>query len=158
MLKVASEMAEGGIQVRVLRGGSRFSRLIGAVAVLAGAVVGILVPLGALTAEPAFAAFNACMDSTIAQPTAVHQLPSESSRTVQFLSAGSAVNESYCEFFNNLGEAHWYMTVRTTNGSNGGVGYIWVQRLYWGHYHLCALSDMDVATIGSWECPLVNYS
>src|ERR1035438_10747747 len=89
--------------MRVLRGGLRFSRIIGAGALLAGA-------LGLWSAQPAFAGFNACGDSTIAQPTAVHSLPSASSPTVQFLNQGAAVNEGYCEYYNNVSEGHWYMT------------------------------------------------
>jgi hypothetical protein len=141
--------------MRVLRGGLRFSRLIGAGALLAGA-------LGLWSAQPAFAGFNACGDSTIAQPTAVHSLPSASSPTVQFLNQGAAVNEGYCEYYNNVSEGHWYMTVRTTNGSNGGVGFIWVQRLYWGSQHLCATpgEPYDLHVIGGSDgvCPLIRYS
>jgi len=141
--------------MRALRSGLRFSRLIGAGALFAGA-------LGLWSTQPAFASFNACGDSTIAQPTAVHQLPSASSPTVQFLNQGAAVNEGYCEYFNNVSEGHWYMTVRTTNGSNGGVGFIWVQRLHWGSQHLCATpgEPYDISSIGGSDgvCPLIPYN
>lgn len=137
---------------------SRLSRLIGA-GVMFTAAVAIATPAALSSAEPAFAAVNVCQDSTTAQPTAVHQLPSASSPTVQFLNVNAPVNEGYCEYFNNLHEGHWYMTVRTTNGSNGGVGFIWVQRLHWGSQHLCAQLGEPVAfsPIGDASCPLYNY-
>jgi hypothetical protein len=140
--------------MRIPRGVSRFSRIMGAGALLAGA-------LGLWSTQPAFAAINVCGDSTIAQPTAVHQLPSASSPTVQFLNRGAVVNEGYCEYFNNVSEGHWYMAVRTMNGSNGGVGFIWIQRLYWGSRHLCATigDPYDLHVIGGSDgvCPLIQY-
>ena len=142
--------------MRIPCGASRFIRITGAGALLAGA-------LGAWSTGPASAAdaSDYCHDGTIAQPTAVHKLPSDSSPTVQFLNQGAPVNEGYCEYFNNVSEGHWYMTVQTTNGSNGGVGFIWVQRLYWGSQHLCSYIygyGYVEDRIGSSACPLHNYS
>ena len=141
--------------MRIRREVSRFSRIIGAAAMIAGA-------LGLWSARPAFAGFNACGDSTIVQPTAIHQLPSDSSPPVQFLKKGAAVNESYCEYYNNVREHRWYMAVRTTNGSKAGVGFIWIQRLYWGSQHLCAVPgepyDLHVISGSDGVCPLIPYN
>ena len=52
------------------------------------------------------------------------------------------------------------MTVRTTNGSNGGVGFIWVQRLSHGSGHNCyyhSAFGYEDEPIGSSLCPLLNY-
>jgi hypothetical protein len=140
---------------------SRFSRLAHAAALFTAAAAGVATLVALSPAVPAFASFyDYCSDTTNAQPTAVHQLPSASSPTIQFLNAGTGVNEGYCEYFNNLHEGHWYMTVRTTNGSNGGVGFIWVQRLVHGSGHNCYYHNAfgyEDEPIGSSLCPLYNY-
>ena len=148
--------------MRVLRGGSRFFRLIGAGAVFVGAVTAILTPLGVWSAEPALAASNTCYDVTNAQPTAAHQVPADSSPTEQFFAANTTIYGN-CNYWNNPGEGHWYMRVYLTNGQNSGMGYIWVQRLAWGHQHLCFVLGTElgeargVYQIGNSPCPLYNW-
>ena len=145
----------------LLGGRSRFSRLTRAGAVFTASMAGAVTLVALWSAEPAYAAFyDYCSDTTNAQPTAVHQLPSASSPTVQFLNYNVTVNEGYCQYYNNLHEGHWYMTVRTTNGSNGGVGFIWVQRLSHGSGHNCyyhSVFGYENEPIGSSLCPLLNY-
>ena len=128
------------------------------------AAAAIATPAALSAAGPASAAVNVCQDSTNAQPTAVHQLPSDSSPTVQFLKLDAPVNEGYCEYFNNLHEGHWYMTVRTTNGSGrrSQVPHLEFEKRklkQYGSQHLCAQlgEPVDFTPIGDPSCPLYNY-
>jgi hypothetical protein len=111
----------------------------------------------------ALAAANYCQDSAIDQPTWVDASPSYSSAVVQTLNKGAGVGfgpppngSNGCEYYLNSVENRWYMPVRTTNGSNGGTGYIWVQRLYYGSQHECYTLLYGIKTIGSAYCQLVD--
>jgi hypothetical protein len=99
-----------------------------------------------LTAGPALAS-SPCTDYTTAQPTAVHNEPSDSSRTLVFLNTGTQVSGN-CVYQNNKGEGRWYMTVDA-----GGGGYIWIQRLSFGQIHQCDKNGTPYG-IGSSQCPL----
>jgi hypothetical protein len=145
--------------MRVLRGVSRFSRIIGAGVLFASA-------LGLWSAAPASATSatnETCYDVAQAQPTQAHQVPSASSPTEQSFSANTTIYGN-CNFWDNIGEGHWYMRVYLTNGKNGGVGYIWVQRLAWGSQHECfVLGDQLGLPRGVYRivsntlpCPLTN--
>ena len=94
------------------------------------------------------AAPSSCYDHTIAQPTAVHKGPEESTETVEFLNAGEKVTSSDCfyvedthDVVNGIPEQRWYMAVNYDgHHNNDGFGYIWVQRLSYGSQHDCAYS------------------
>jgi len=86
----------------------------------------------ALTAPQALAASNTCYDEPNSQPTAAHLQPSASSQTVVYFHPGDTVYGP-CTYWNNQGESHWYMQVNY----NGGIVYIWVQRLNFGSNHEC---------------------
>lgn len=145
--------------MRFLRRVSRFSPVICAGVLSAGA-------LGLWSAAPASATSatnETCYDVAQAQPTQAHQVPSASSPTEQSFPAGTTIYGN-CNFWNNPGEHHWYMRIYLTNGKNGGVGYIWVQRLAWASQHECfVLGDQLGVPRGLYQivpsnlpCPLTN--
>ena len=121
-------------------------RAIGLVGALVAGSGSVVAATSVLTAGPALAS-SPCTDYTTAQPTAVHNEPSDSSRTLVFLNAGTQVSGN-CVYQNNGGEGRWYMTVNA-----GGGGYIWIQRLSYGQDHQCD-DNGHIYGIGSGQCPL----
>jgi hypothetical protein len=123
---------------------------------------GALLMAGLFSAASASAYTNICQDSAYAQPTPVHASPSSTSKTVEYLNEGIGVNnagyeDQVCQFFNNTSEGRWYMPVRTPSSGNGVGGYIWIQRLYWGHTHNCWTLLASEQAIPSGYCFLTNY-
>ena len=152
--------------MQLLAGRSRFSRLTRAGAVFAAAAAGIATLVALTPAEPAFATSatnETCYDVALYQPTQAHQLPSDSSPTEESFNVNTTIYGN-CNYWNDLGENRWYMRVYLTNGKNGGVGYIWVQRLAWGSQHKCFVLGDQIGdprgaypiTSNALPCPLTN--
>ena len=108
------------------------------------------------SATPALAS-GPCRDAAIAQPTPMHHNASDSSETVKFLNAGTAVSGT-CTYIENDSEQRWYMQVDYTGpGNNNGYGYIWIQRLSYGSQFQCE-DGGNIFSIGSVYCPLHHQS
>lgn len=107
---------------------------------------------GLVAAGPASATDGNCGDNTIAQPTPVHSRPTDTSPTIKFKNQNEWVTGT-CVYFSHQDPdgQHWFMTVYL---GGGGFGYIWIQRLAFGQYHLCD-DDGNTYTIGqNSRCPL----
>jgi hypothetical protein len=112
---------------------TRLARFAAACAVAAA----VLVPLGTLGAEPAFAsdvAPTGCVDYVLDNSTVVYSGPYEESNLVEYLNEGDAVNGA-CYYYNNTRESRWYMGVQIPGYPY--EAYIWVQDLSYGSSHLC---------------------
>lgn len=106
--------------------------LLAILGLLGAAVVGA--NAGAAASTPAtVAAGNPCVDITIANPTPVHDFPSDSAGVLKTVPKGYTVRGD-CTYANNSKYGHWFMEVAM---AGGGYGYIWVQRLQWGEEHYC---------------------